>query len=384
MKKFFIYLICIIFFFSLFLLPDPPVNNSGKIIIGEERIIQSSIFKEKIKLRISVPKGYVRSKKKYPVILTFGNYFHLVDGLRRSLISLAPTCIIVNYANFKESYFTLHSVKGKSYPGKPDLLISSLKKEILPYVEKNYRTIPYRVIFAHSWGGIWGIYATLSNPDIFHAAIASSPYFCEFDIKKILDIYKRVSIKKKYVENNIFFTEGNQPELVKDMKIFVKFLERSKIKGLDWTYDSMPEEGHNSIIPRTYVTGMKKLFQLWAYVPENYIKEGKKGKLKYLKLLEKKYRYPFKITYSALLKKPMQHVFNKEYLKAIELINKYLDFDSESIGLLYQLGILYINTKQPDLAKKTLKKALIIAERKKSRFSRFIRSRLSGLEKNKK
>ncbi|MFM7049487.1 MAG: alpha/beta hydrolase, partial [Polynucleobacter sp.] len=50
-----------------------------------------------------------------------------------------------------------------------------MQEEVIAYVEKNYRTLPYRLYVGHSLGGLTASYTFLKYPGLFNAAIAIDP-----------------------------------------------------------------------------------------------------------------------------------------------------------------------------------------------------------------
>ena len=47
--------------------------------------------------------------------------------------------------------------------------------ELIPYVEKNFRALPYRVLVGHSLGGRFALMTTCRAPGIFQSVVAISP-----------------------------------------------------------------------------------------------------------------------------------------------------------------------------------------------------------------
>ncbi|HEX8548720.1 MAG TPA: alpha/beta hydrolase-fold protein [Cytophagaceae bacterium] len=50
-----------------------------------------------------------------------------------------------------------------------------IEKELMPYVNSNYKTQPYRIFAGHSFGGITTLNCFMTSPDLFNAYIAASP-----------------------------------------------------------------------------------------------------------------------------------------------------------------------------------------------------------------
>jgi hypothetical protein len=52
-----------------------------------------------------------------------------------------------------------------------------LSDELMPYVQKKFRTLPYTILIGHSLGGRFSIYSFLNRPDLFNAIITASPAY---------------------------------------------------------------------------------------------------------------------------------------------------------------------------------------------------------------
>ena len=59
--------------------------------------------------------------------------------------------------------------------GGADKFLKFIETELIPEIEKRYRTQPYRILAGHSLGGLFAIHAMLSRPDVFQSYIAVSP-----------------------------------------------------------------------------------------------------------------------------------------------------------------------------------------------------------------
>jgi uncharacterized protein len=50
-----------------------------------------------------------------------------------------------------------------------------MKKELLPRIEAQYRTMPYRILAGHSVTGLFALYAFVEDPTVFQAVVAMDP-----------------------------------------------------------------------------------------------------------------------------------------------------------------------------------------------------------------
>jgi predicted alpha/beta superfamily hydrolase len=56
-----------------------------------------------------------------------------------------------------------------------DKFLSFIESELFPYIEKNYRPVPYRICSGHSSGGLCVTHSFLMHNNMFNSYIALSP-----------------------------------------------------------------------------------------------------------------------------------------------------------------------------------------------------------------
>ena len=59
--------------------------------------------------------------------------------------------------------------------GEADKYLSFIETELFPFIEKNYRTVPYKIFCGHSKGGLCVTHAFLLHTNMFNAYIALNP-----------------------------------------------------------------------------------------------------------------------------------------------------------------------------------------------------------------
>ena len=110
-----------------------------------------------------------------------------------------------------------------------------LKKELIPYVEENYRASDYKILMGHSLGGTFAAFSLLEHPDVFDAYIAVSP-FLQYADNYIIG-QAELKLKKEYDKANSFYmTLGEEPGylevLDKDSVIFTGYLTHHELRYL--------------------------------------------------------------------------------------------------------------------------------------------------------
>ncbi|MBV7269870.1 alpha/beta hydrolase [Winogradskyella luteola] len=153
----------------IMLLPNFVYSQDVMVKIGQRDSVASKILNENRKLIVSLPKGYETSNKDYPVL-------YLLDGVEISLIdarsvtrNLKMETIIVAIANTDRDR-DMMPLSRPSYEVKnpqAENFLLFLEKELVPHIDKNYRTNKTRTIRGRSLSGLFVMYAFLSKPTLF-------------------------------------------------------------------------------------------------------------------------------------------------------------------------------------------------------------------------
>ena len=167
-------------------------SQTDKVIIGDNKKIDSKILNEKRKICISLPKSYnsnSESNQKYPVIylLDGENNFPSVAGMLTdwtgTVQSNYPEMIVVGIINIdrNKDYTPTHAYRSSedslmdNISGGGEKFTSFLEKELIPYINENYSTDSYNVLIGHSLGGLFVVNTLLNHTQLFNAYIAIDP-----------------------------------------------------------------------------------------------------------------------------------------------------------------------------------------------------------------
>jgi hypothetical protein len=132
---------------------------------------------------VSLPDGYFESGAKYPVLYMMDADFNfnsgLIGGVRfAALMGQIPEFIIVGIKNTDRSKDIFPEVvtyrDGSKDGGRADQYLDFIREELVPHIDKNYRTEKFRVLYGTSNTGFTAVYALFRNPDTADAYIAAS------------------------------------------------------------------------------------------------------------------------------------------------------------------------------------------------------------------
>ncbi len=152
--------------------------------------------------------------------------------------------------------------------GGGDNFLKFIETELIPHIEKEYRTQPYRVLAGHSLGGLFAVHAMVARPELFNAYVAVSPAL-QWDNFVIIDRAKEFFKNRKDYNRTLYVTLGNEPGDIGDaFKLFKDVLQKQTTAGFAWEAVEMADEDHGSVVMRSHYGGLRKAFEGWQY-PRN-------------------------------------------------------------------------------------------------------------------
>jgi predicted alpha/beta superfamily hydrolase len=260
------------------------------IIIGKKDSLRSGILQETRPYWIRLPSGYddkdgIFQKTSYPVLYLLDGdaHFNSVSGLIQIMgggingTRVIPDMIVIAIPNTDRTrdLTPSHSTKDnsgnevpflKSSGGGPKFL-EFLKKELIPHIDSNYRTMPYRVLVGHSFGGITVINALYTIPETFNAYIAIDPSLWwdqQLLLKKARTFFQHASLSTKafYLSqaNTLITGDTNVNDHFESIKEFATLLETRNHSGLRWKYEYFPDDDHGSVPFISEYDGLRFIF----------------------------------------------------------------------------------------------------------------------------
>ena len=162
-------------------------EKAEPFVIGEKFQIESKVLGETRTYIIHTPPSYRSGKDAYPVLVLqdaeghFAYTTSAVDMLSGN--GRMPPMIVVGINNTDRTRDMTPTKPTTGFGGTPwtgsaggaDKFLSFIADELLPTVDRNYRTRPYRVLIGHSLGGLFAVYALLNRPEVFNGYLIISP-----------------------------------------------------------------------------------------------------------------------------------------------------------------------------------------------------------------
>jgi predicted alpha/beta superfamily hydrolase len=227
--------------------------------------LQSGILKQLRKINIFLPEGYEKETAKYPVIYVLdadGRDQHIVPTARFLFVNgKMPKVIIVGVFNIDRNHdFLPDSMRSAATGGGADNFAAFFRKELKPYVEKNFRTENYSVLVGHSFGGVFAINTLISDPSLFDAYIAIDPSV--WYKNRMLIGRTHESFVKSGTLKNVLFVTGRMGNGMRDMGVDAldSLLKKSAPEGLAWKVVPYADEDHGSVTFKSAYDGLRFIF----------------------------------------------------------------------------------------------------------------------------
>ncbi|EGV43174.1 hypothetical protein BZARG_1138 [Bizionia argentinensis JUB59] len=145
--------------------------------------VSSVILNDTREFSVFLPASYLSSNQNYPVLYILdGDYnFHYVSGileLQASISENIPEMILIGISGKGSETYRENckpNIAGVADSGNANTVSDFIEKELMPYVDKHYKTIDYNILAGHSLGGLFILNTALNKPKLFDNCIAISP-----------------------------------------------------------------------------------------------------------------------------------------------------------------------------------------------------------------
>jgi len=251
------------------------IDSSG---IPEDYIqhkIDSKILVEQREVIVKLPRNYSKNiSATYPVIYVFGgntltfNIAYDTDLLSRT--GHFPEVIIVGIPNINQKTrqrdltppFMKQDIDEEESPlGKADRYLKYIENEVIPLIEKEYRTKSERVSVGHSREGLLVMYSLIAKPKLFAARLALSPALWRENNIFVTHMYEKID--KLQVVNTFLYMSMGENEVEKMKNAFNQTIDLLKVNGprtLKWLSYYTPDATHNNNAILSAPLGINKYF----------------------------------------------------------------------------------------------------------------------------
>jgi predicted alpha/beta superfamily hydrolase len=359
-----------------------PAQEETPIAIGKATSMYSDVLGEERPLMVALPTGYDRSQKRYPVLYVTDavlNFEHAVASARfLAQTGRIPQLIVVGIPNTDRARdFTPTRIAQNPSSGGAKLFLRFVEEELIPWVDGRYRTVPYRVLYGHSLGGLLTVYTFVMKPDLFGAYIAASPYLM-YDGDHVVRLAEQRLPSRDALKKSLFLSLGNEPGYVETVGRFAALLESDAPTGLEWEYKRFENDDHISGAMKSLYEGLETIYRGWRF-------PGNPAEVE-LSVLEAHYRHlSDRFGYDVLIPEGQLNQVGYELLaqgkheEAIAAFKLNVTNYPASANVYDSLGEAYEANNRLALAKQHYEKAVRIGEENNDPLLRFFRRHLENV-----
>ncbi|MGD8307460.1 MAG: alpha/beta hydrolase-fold protein, partial [Ignavibacteria bacterium] len=295
---------------------------------------------EERQILIRLPQDYKYSDMKYPVMYVLDGefFFQQVNSAVNFLSECSyiynnpiPEMIVVAIVNVDRNRdytptYAPNQLGNLYYPisGKADKFLKFLENELIPEINNNYRTQPFRILAGWSFGGLFTIYTFAKRPELFSAYLAISPSLW-WDKDMYVAKFDSIFMNYEYAPKKLTITCGTLEGGSIDRSVrrgFVPIIKKKLPKGYQFNFVEIPEEDHSFVPYKALYDGLASLFSDYR-MPYEKINEGYESVKKYFSKLSENYGYEIKVSEWAFMNLINDLNRKNKYKEAMEIAKQF-------------------------------------------------------------
>ena len=323
-----------------------------ELSIGDEYLFTSENLNRKLKLFIGLPEDYHTSNCTYPIHyvldgqILFPFYYGTTNMLARGDI---PECIVVGIQSVSRGYYFK--------PGKgANEFISFISEELVPFVNKTYRTNDFRSICGHSTSGVFVLNTLLYQPDLFDMYLAGAPYHTGALLENESEPF--VSDYNKQKSLLVFYGLNESEKQKSDWDSLYTVIVKQDFPKLSLFNKEYENEDHYSVIYRYIPDGLIEAFKGWKYLPDQEEEFSLSGLEKHKAIQKDKFNVSFNYSDRYFIDQAMNLLRQGKKEDIITLMEYGLSYHPNSVILHNIIAVEYENSGQIELAKKHYRRML--------------------------
>lgn len=344
----------------------------------ERFAVKSRVMGEERPILVRTPEGYKGSTERYPVL-------YLTDGdghLRHTSASIAylaglsqvPEMIVVAIPNTDRSRDLSPAtpqgeagVPPSSPGGGADRFLRFIESELMPEVDRRFRTAPYRILAGHSLGGLFAVHALLARPELFQAYFAVSPALARADQEILRRAEKRFREPGEW-KKTLFLSLGDETGGMRQaFDRLTTLLTEQKPRGLTWHAVRMEDQDHASVVPGSYFAALRRLFAGWSVRLDpttGLVPGGLPAVDAHYRQLSERFGYPIRAPELLLNTLGYRYVVKGDLDAAISVFKAVLELYPQSANAHDSLGDAYERKGDLELARKHFSEAVSLARKR--------------------
>lgn len=149
----------------------------------------------------------------------------------------------------------------QKYSGGGPKFAAFLREEVIPLVDREYRTLRGdRALVGHSYGGLFASWTLLAAPDLFTRHIVVSPSLWYHD-RMMFELETKTRGAKRGAGRAYFAVGARESTMPQDLTRFANRLRARKMTGFAIRHEIFADEHHDSVFPTALSRGLRFVFE---------------------------------------------------------------------------------------------------------------------------
>jgi hypothetical protein len=242
------------------------------VVIGRAQTIHSSVLDEDRRYEVFLPDSYAwATNRRYPVL-------YLLDGREEFPHTAVSVDYLARHGEIPEMIVvgidSTVRVRDFTQTDWPTAWIGGggaanfkrfLSGELLPAIERTYRTDGFRVLSGHSAGGQFVLYCLTAEPSLFQAYIALSPsldWDGNLPQRSLEKAFKSTAALKAYL---YVARSDDAGRALADYESLVGTLETRSPRGFRWHSQAFPDETHSGMPLLAQIDALRHLYDGYRF-----------------------------------------------------------------------------------------------------------------------
>lgn len=349
----------------------PESADGEPVTIGHRYRIESQVLRETRSYAVHKPGGYDFSDQRYGVVVLLDaewNFNHVsatVDQLAAT--GRAMPMLVVGIDNTDRTRDLTPPITTGKPEDKPQFgtvggaanFLAFIADELLPHIDRTYRTRPTRILIGHSFGGLFAVHALFNRPEVFKAYIVISPSLW-WDNQLLAKQADQFVAEHTDLRTAVYMTMGNEGgAMLGGAQKVIGALSASPA-NIGSTFRHWPEESHGSVVMRSVYEGIEWLSEIYYThePPRVYEESGLQFFDKRFDRISQYLGYEVKVPEHVLMDVHQYLLSQKRPKESLQVLQRLQQLYPSSPGVHYELGRVHLALNERVPAEQALKRTL--------------------------
>lgn len=341
------------------------------ITIGERRSIESEILGETREILVWRPASYQASEFYYPVLYVLdaeSEFLHTVAAVDfLSSTDQMPETIVIGINNTIRSRDLTPPSDNKEetafWPavGGAENFRLFLREELIPLVDDEFRTQPFRSLRGNSFGGLFAINDYMSRDPVFDAVIVASPAV-GWNYREL--IKRAPAFFDEELPGPIFVCAAGRdfPGNLEDIEEYVRTIEIVAHENDLWRFAMYEDDSHYSLAFQCTYDGLRFVFAGWQ-VPDEIAARAQFADFEsHYDNLSARFGYTVKIPMLAIIRLGNQLLREQRWSEGIAVMRRNLELYPTQPESYWHVGDAYLLSGDLEAARPWFFEAVKAAE----------------------